>query len=105
MAHIPTTIKGNHTQAWLKRRDEIVKFSNDTPFFGSSLSEKIYTSVKKAIPSVIQVSACGRCISFVTYKQDEIKARQIISAAFKGQIKTIECPYTGWVTTYVWTID
>lgn len=101
MKAIPKNTTENHTDSWKRERDRQIKFYNEQPFYGSKVAEKMYESVKKIIPSVLQVSHCGPIVSIVTYKQDADKAVNILHKMFNGSPKQNTCPYTDFVTTFV----
>lgn len=101
MVHAAKNTTHNHTYQFKNERERLVKFYNSTPFYGNPLSEKFYTSIKKAIPSLIQASICGANVSLVTYQKDADKAAHLLSEAFKKPVKRIECTYTKFVTVYL----
>lgn len=101
MKATPKNSTKGYTSNWINERNRLTEFYQKTPFYGSQLSEKLFTLVKTTIPSLIQVSHCGPVIQITTYKQDADKAQSILYGMFKRTVNQKTCPYTAYVTTYV----
>lgn len=104
MLHTPKNQTTNKTESWIRERQRLTDFYNKTPFFGEPAAKQLYETLKKAIPSIIQVSKCGVFISVTTYKQDGDRAAYLLNTAFKTKVKQTTCPFTDFVTTSLKTI-
>lgn len=101
MIHSAKNTTENKTAHWIAERAKQVEYYNSCPSVGGELGVQMYETMKKAIPSIIQASACGVVISVVTYKQDADKAAYLLGQSFKKPIRQTVCPYTDFVTTFL----
>ncbi len=97
----PKNSTEGYTESWKRERDRQMKFYQETPYYGTEYAKKLYDSIKKAVPSLIQAAVCGVSVSLTVYKQDEDKAAMLLAQAFKKEVKRKECPYTKYMTLYL----
>lgn len=95
---VPKNATAGYTESWKRERDRQMKFYQTTPFYGSEHAEKLYKIMKAAIPSLIQASVCGMCVTLTVYKKDEDNAAYLLATAFKKIVNRKDCPYTEYVT-------
>lgn len=96
--HTPKNKTAGYTYQWKQERGRLMNYYNAAPYVGSEFGKRLYDTMKKVIPSIIQASVCGIIVSITVYKQDVDKGRHLLSAAFKKPIKETTCPYTEYVT-------